>query len=360
MARLTIRRLVDWFIGLLISSALAGVATGQTDEASRRIVELVSVTESSLTEELEFVIPPDTRSVTFQLTGPSSSLIGLYSFTQADGVDVVGVHQRSPSAEMKRRYYDEEISYMPSKWPQTMRLGTFVSTFPYRERDTVVPGRAKVKFVATGAGASPVKLTILMPKKQNVGTLRINLISLSNSFNPAVTSGETARIEREVNRIFNQAGIEVVIVKRLRFRNSRFRRLTDFHEPQETPDSQAAKMASTYGALVEAPGALNIYVVDGLEAAGISLGIPGSPDPLSYYFGVVLLRSTSSTSFARVIAHEICHFLGLHHVTNRALSGRIYNDPLPDTTIGEDNLMDSGTNLTPQQVFAIRQSPLLD
>ena len=61
----------------------------------------------------------------------------------------------------------------------------------------------------------------------------------------------------------------------------------------------------------------------------------------------------------RVVAHEVCHFLGLQHVQNVGISGTVYPDPLDDTVSGEDNLMQFGTALTAGQAFVLQKSPIL-
>lgn len=339
----------------LILTAFSMPQQVQAEPSSRRLDFEAAVGQNGVSEEIQFEIPSATRSVTFIAKGQESSLYALYSFVQQDGIERIGIDSPSPAQEMNRLYRQEEISYAPSAWPQSTRLGTFTATYPYLQTDNLVAGTAKVRFVSTDAAARSIKVSILMPKEEPANILRINLISMSPLFNPT----RTTAIQERLSRIFSQAGIKIVVNRRLRFSNSPFRTLTDFNEPQETPTSQAADLASTYGAPLVGTGALNVYTVDGLQAAGISLGIPGPPDPESYYYGVVILRSSSASEYARVLAHEICHYLGLPHLSNRAVSGQVYLDPFSDTRVGEGNLMDSGLSLTPQQVYTLLRSPML-
>ena len=101
-------------------------------------------------------------------------------------------------------------------------------------------------------------------------------------------------------------------------------------------------------------------IVDGLPAgvAGLSLGVPGPPIAESYYYGVVI-GTASDAILGRVVAHETAHFLGLQHVVNRGVSGKVYEDPIPDTSSTQPNLMEEGTTLTPGQAFVLSRSPLL-
>ena len=107
--------------------------------------------------------------------------------------------------------------------------------------------------------------------------------------------------------------------------------------------------------------ALDVFIVDSLPAGvgGLSLGTPGPPQRGGYYFGVLIRRSANDASLARVIAHEVCHFLALQHVSNTGVSGRRYPDPLDDTMVGQDNLMEDGAVITPDQTFALTRSALL-
>jgi hypothetical protein len=107
--------------------------------------------------------------------------------------------------------------------------------------------------------------------------------------------------------------------------------------------------------------ALNVFLVDTLPVGvgGLSLGTPGPPTPDSYYYGVIVRRDADDRTVGRVVAHEVAHFLALHHVVNRGISGATYPDPLDDTEPGQANLMGSGTTLTPGQIFALSRSALL-
>ncbi|MBA3499725.1 MAG: hypothetical protein H0T65_05105, partial [Deltaproteobacteria bacterium] len=76
-------------------------------------------------------------------------------------------------------------------------------------------------------------------------------------------------------------------------------------------------------------------------------------------FGVIVRTGANWISNARVVAHEAAHFLALQHVQNVGVSGMRYPDPIDDTTPGAGNLMESGTQLTAGQAFALSRSALL-
>jgi hypothetical protein len=111
-----------------------------------------------------------------------------------------------------------------------------------------------------------------------------------------------------------------------------------------------------------ASNALNVYLVDSFAGRGIkalSLGTPGPPLPSSYYFGVFVERSSNYEVMARLAAHEIAHFLGLDHPTRWSASDTVYRDGLVSRAEVVTNLMSSGTELTPEQIYVITRSPLL-
>jgi hypothetical protein len=78
-----------------------------------------------------------------------------------------------------------------------------------------------------------------------------------------------------------------------------------------------------------------------------------------YYFGVLVRPSALDSQIARVIAHEVCHFLALQHVQNTGVSGQVYPDPLDDTSPGQNNLMECGTLRTADQTYALTRSWLV-
>jgi hypothetical protein len=108
------------------------------------------------------------------------------------------------------------------------------------------------------------------------------------------------------------------------------------------------------------PG-VDVFVVETMPngIGGLSLGTPGPAERGGYYYGVVVHAGGGGTVSGRVIAHEVCHFLGLQHVQNTGVSGTVYPDPLDDTETGVDNLMQLGTMLTADQGWVLRRSPIL-
>jgi hypothetical protein len=128
------------------------------------------------------------------------------------------------------------------------------------------------------------------------------------------------------------------------------------------PGDAYCRLAQAGRAWVTSDG-LDVFLVESLPGplAGLSLGLPGPPDPSSYYFGAVVRVRPDDAGQARAIAHEVAHFLNLHHLQDVGVSsGMTYSDPLDDTHAGDPNLMDAtGTVLTEGQAFSLSRSPLL-
>ncbi len=322
---------------------------------SRTVTATVTIDSTGVSPEVGFVVPADTRSITIIATGAGDTLYALASLHTGDGLELVGLDPGAPPGPtMQDSYWNEQIGQMPGGLYQSIRLGTFTHVFPYRPGQAVTAGAASLRVAADAAG--PVDVTILMPPDDGAAVLHLNLLAVSDSF----TFPAEPTFVDEVQAVFAQAGVQVVVDDVVALPGTGLSMITDFTEPQETPASMAAMLPGLAPATISA-GALDVFVVDSLpfNVAGLSLGTPGPPRRGSYYYGVVLERQTDDTLFARVLAHEVCHFLALQHVQNTGISGTVYPDPLDDTTPGAGNLMEAGTALTADQTFSLTRSALL-
>lgn len=322
----------------------------------REISATVTIDANGISSPVTFTIPDKTRSVTIVVEGAAQRLHGLASFAMSDGVDLVDIDTTgSHASAMKASYFDEQVGEMPGALDQSIRLGTFTHVYPYAPGQAIVSGTATLRVATDGAeGEATVK--VFMPEDDGAKTLHLNVFRVSGT----ATTFDAAPLLDELRVVYAQAGIDVVIDETLAVPDTGYARLETFTEPQETPDSDAAKLASVVSTKAKS-SALRVMIVDSLPAgvAGLSLGVPGPPIPSSYYYGVVVANDTDATNLARVVAHEVAHFLGLQHVTNRGVSGKVYADPLADTSPTMPNLMTKGTELTPDQIFVLSRSSLL-
>lgn len=319
----------------------------------REVEATLTVTEDGFSEELTFAVPEDTRSVTVIVEGDTAALYALGAFRTADGVEHVGIDLDTPPGPAMRQSYDQEqIGHMEGDLYQSIRLGTFTQVYPYRPDQELPAGEVSLRVASDTAG--PVTVTVLLPEDDGAATIHLNLVAVSESF---MFPAELGFLD-EVEALFAQAGITVVVDEVLSFPDTGLSSITDFTEPQETPESMSAMLP---GLLVDSEStALDVFVVDSLPfgVGGLSLGTPGPPERGSYYYGVVLVPGPDA-NFARVLVHEVAHFMGLQHVQNVGISGAVYPDPLDDTQPGTGNLMENGTTLTADQAFTLSRSALL-
>lgn len=352
-----VRRL-DWLIGLAFAACDGGSPVDLPDAGTTpRVIEApTSLDEHGISEAISFVVPENTRSLTVVAQGDPEALYALGSLKTADGIDHVGLDIGESYAEvMEESYFTEQIGQMPGDLYQSIRLGTFTQVYPYAPGQTLPAGPSEVR-VASNRGAHDVAITLLMPEEDGASVLHLGVFTVSDSF----TLSTPLSFLDEVQAIYDQAGITVVVDEVQVMSDTDYEDITDFNEPQETPTSMAAGLA-TLGQEFASAESLRTYFVEGLPygVAGLSLGTPGPPLASSYYFGVLIRHGGSDAWVARVLAHEVAHFMALQHVENFGMSGETYPDPLSDTEPGEDNLMEDGTVLTEEQVFALSRSALL-
>jgi len=334
---------------------LVCVGCGESVESPppREVTLDVTIDDTGLSEEVSFRIPEVTRSVTIVVEGAPDALYALGVFGHGDGVDLVQLPAGPPGPAMQTSYQQEQIGQMPGLLYQSIRLGTYTHVYPYRPDQSIVAGTGRLRVASNRPGAATV--TIIMPEDDAAAVLPLNFYVVSDT----LAEPATPAFVGEVERVFAQAGIAIRINATERLTGTAFERITDFNEPQEKPTSQSA-MATGLVADRASDG-LDVFFVEGLPTgvAGLSLGTPGPPFRGSYYFGVLVRGDFPAAELARVVSHEVAHFLALQHVQNRGISGTTYPDPLDDTTPGANNLMEGGTLLTPGQAFALSRSALL-
>jgi hypothetical protein len=330
------------------------VACGGSDDAppSRDIAVDVTVAANGLSEEVEVRIPDGTRSITVIAEGAPQALYALGAFALGDGTDLVALPAGEPGPAMRDSYNNEQIGHMPGGLYQSIRLGTFTHIYPYAPAQTVIAGTGFLRIASDTPG--PVRVRVLMPEEDGATVLPLNLYLISDTLAEPMTT-----FNSELERLFAQAAITVRINGIERLTGTAYERITDFSEPQESPTSQSAMLTSLVAD--RTTDGLDVFFVESLPTgvAGLSLGTPGPPTRGSYYFGVLVRGGFQPGEQARIVAHEVAHFLALQHIVNRGISGTSYPDPLDDTMPGVDNLMDDGTLLTAGQAFALSRSALL-
>ena len=344
-------------VAVLALLGACGDDSGASPDAgppARDLLLATTVRTGGLSDEVAFDVPEGTRSLTVVVTGAPTALYALGALRMPDGIDQVMLPAGDPGPTMASSYNVEQIGQMPGMLFQSIRLGTFTQIYPYRPGQTVTAGRASLRVASDTPG--PVEVRVLLAPDDGARTLHLNVIVVSD----VVTVAQPPTFLDELQALFTPAGIDVVVDQVLPLAGTAFENITESTEPQEAPSSMSAMLPALVADRLTGP-AFDLFIVESLPAGigGLSLGTPGPPVRGGYYFGVLVRPSANDSQLARVIAHEVCHFLALQHVQNRGASGQIYPDPLDDTAPGQNNLMESGTRLTADQAFALTRSWLL-
>jgi hypothetical protein len=317
---------------------------------------------------LRVAVPERTRSLTVVVRGAPGALYALAELETADGLAQVGLPAGTDlPAAMREAYFGSRSGVMRGRLRQSVRLGLFTAVFPDRPGAALPAGDVVVR-IATTDRSHPVAVDLLLPEEDGGSTLPVNvvLVSAGSAASPgraAAPSPEALAFAAPLRAILAGGGVDLRIERVLSLSDAGLAAMTELSEPQEPPDGASARLALAGGALVDGD-ALNLFVIDVLPegVGGWTLGTPGPPLPDTVYSGVIAARLDGRDRLARVLAHEIGHYLGLWHVEHTARSGALHRDPLDDTRSGAGNLMDedgAGTALSPDQRFALSRHPLL-
>lgn len=353
-------------LALLVTVALVAACRqgGPAEPEPTRRVSLTRITfdPRGVSPPLRVVVPERTRSLTVVVRGAPGALYALAELETADGAAQVGLPAATDlPVAMREAYFRSRSGVMPGRLRQSVRLGLFTAVFPDRPGAALPAGDAVVR-IATTDRSHPVDVDLLLPEEDGGSTLPVNVVLVSAG-SAAAPSPDALEFAAPLRAILAGGGVDLRIERVLSLRDAGLAAMTELSEPQEPPDGASARLALAGGALVDGD-ALNLFVIDVLPegVGGWTLGTPGPPLPDTVYSGVIAARLDGRGRLARVLAHEIGHYLGLWHVEHVARSGALQRDPLDDTSPGAGNLMDedgAGTALSPDQRFALGRHPLL-
>jgi hypothetical protein len=347
------------FLLALVAACSSAGGSGGDGPPRRASFTAIRFDGRGVSEPIRLSVPDRTRSIAVVAHGDDQTLYALASFETADGVE----HVRLPDdidlgAVMRERYFEEEIARMPGELLQSIRLATFTLVYPERPGQAIPPGEAELRIATSDPAAGPVDVEVLLPPEDGARTLPVNVFAVSSRFSFA--GPDSLPFLPALNSMLGSAGIEVAVERVVNLPDSGLSRMPETSRPQEPPTSRSSELALLGGAMV--PGdALNLFIVDELPdgVIGWSLGTPGPPLPDTCYSGVVATHARGD-HLARVLAHEVGHYLGLTHVVDTGRSGASYPDTLDDTEPGRGNLMSGeGVAITPDQAFVVSRSPLL-
>jgi hypothetical protein len=368
------RRILCAVLQLCATIFFAGTGSSGADpdqknaDGQQRFVREALLNPLGISEPLVFDVPRNARSLTVTVVGEPAQIYALASLRTADGVEHVGWDEKKPPGPALDYFYRQEhLCHFPGRLRQCPRLGTYTLIYPNRPDQKLPAGATSLRVSSEKAGSAHVHFFLSETSKANF--LHLNFFTVSRQAAPV----DTKRLARNIQGIFDQAEIQIVIDNAVALPDSSFSDLTNLAapklrpsgaptDPEETPDGGPAKLALLGHQRLPLSSALNIYLVDSFGGRGVkalSLGTPGPPLPSSYYFGVFVERSSDYDAMARLSAHEIAHFLGLDHPTRWSASDAIYRDGLVSSAEIVINLMGSGSELTAAQVNVMMRSPLL-
>lgn len=328
------------------STTTAPTTTTTTNTDLPRLIEVtVDVESDGATEPFTFEIPAGTRSVGITAVGAPSDVIAVTELTLGDGIDRVGIGRIPPV--LLENVASQHLRMVPGDVFQEASTGVQTLAFPNAPgTGEIPPGPGSVRVSSTGRS---LDLTIVLaPEAENL-TLPLDVFVSD----PDLTLGPDSPALTRAADLLEQAGIIV-----------EFRTIASIDTPDGFRAEAGLRVDGPVAWLVELAAsegteALDVFVVPQLDVSGFSPRIPGPlvPSPMR----AVVVKSTSRPSdLGRVIAHEVGHYLGLHHLELYTDDHRPVPDPIPDTEPGTNNLMDAGTILTDGQIEVIRRSPLLE
>jgi hypothetical protein len=323
----------------------------------------LTMTAGGRSEPCAFRIPPMTRAIAVEVVGSDPYLHAIASLVLPDGRELVplpaGIDVPTLLAETAERL----VAPIPYGLHQFPRRGTFAHTFPSGTAEVVPEGWAVLQVASQQPARETIEAVIRMPEMDGSDVLHTRVLRLTDVPEAGDTFQPDAFVPTAAG-ILMQAGISLVVDSVQTVRGTPFSVIDDapFGQPPG-PTSEMAR-AVRFGRTLQPMDALSIFIVDVFAGSaalkGFSLGVPGPADAESYYHGVFVKLSTDTPALGRTIAHEVSHYLGLHHVENKD-GPDVYPDAVADTDAAVPNLMDfsSATAVTPLQIDALRRSPLL-
>jgi len=333
---------------------LGSVGCTQRDDQRQRVFG-AQLSRSRVSDRFQVAVPVHSRSIAIVVRGEPDVLYALASF-QVGGSELVDIPPEALADRLQAAYFEEGTA-QPSRVPlQFARLGCFNFVYPYAPGQPLPAGPLQFRIAASRV-SSDAQIAVLMPEEDGANVLHIQLVRVSEQ--ASLDSSSAHALAQPAQAIFAQAGIVLQIDSVMRLRGTGLSSLPGLAEPWESPLGPLARLAQLGQAQHEGTG-LPVYVVDDLPTGrdGVSLGLPGPPQPRGPYWGVVV-RSAAPSVLGRSLAHEVAHFLGLRHVRTVTPSGQIMTDGIDDTEPNGTNLMEHGDRLTPGQIYTLLRSPLL-
>lgn len=344
----------------------------------------VQTTSCGYGAPVPFEVPPDTTAITVVAYGHVGTVTLAGAITDPDGVDVAGFDAERPADPFFGPLWDSMDRANPV-FPRAHRLSALVpnndgvalpagtwSFTPASWSQRIVGNQ----LVAEGLDSAVHTYVVLQREPEGEGVLDLAL-HFSGAGGITAASAPAHPDVQAALATFAEAYAPVGIgLGRVTYHD-----LPVGHDGTLFLDLPTCTTSAELDALLDAPvepqpGALNVYFIERFACenaginlfdalAGLSAGLPGTP--FSGRDGVMVSTywlEQAPTLWAKVLAHEAGHYLGLFHTAE--LTGTDF-DPLADTPeLPDDNLMffdvaydPDGIGLTAEQGRVVRRHPLI-
>ncbi|MFH1434763.1 MAG: CAP domain-containing protein [Pseudomonadota bacterium] len=359
---------LDEGTGAYMACGFTPVASTTLDDYVYGTLELV--TESAYGRRREIYVPPDAVSLTItglQTAPEQSAMVGYISVIDPSNTEIYDMVD----------YFD---GLDPPNWHSPwIRMGIFM--VPITPRVSFAGGRYEFVPISARFSDSDPTITVTTDVSFRIkrapgavissGSLDINFFFVGldevNATNAQGSGGEFQNVIGWIESIYGDISLSLGTLT-----------YTDINEPDRSTyrivhlDYGEPELGELTGLFRLSEGragfAVNVFLVHDLDEEGV-LGIsPGIPGPQGFHglgaSGVVINYDSlwSARSAGMVIAHEVGHYMGLFHPTERD-SDPYPGDCIDDTTLGDsNNLMHwqwGGDRLTSGQGYVVLRQPVV-
>lgn len=308
----------------------------------------LGVDDDGRSEPYDFFVPEDTVSVLVTARGDPDSYLAVASLHLSDGRDVGGLVDTPDERSVLRDLSKSDFAVLPTGMFQGVGHGWHSLLFPNDGTAGVPPGWATLVVASTGHTVD-VEITLQSPGRT---VLPIDLFWVATD--PDEPPRDLAPIVEIARDYFAHAGIDLVVDTSAELNLAVVEYRLDLG-----PTRQLRRLIERSEAI--GSSAIDVFVVPFLVGDGVTGLAPSTPGPAmpSDVGGVYVLNQEHDVAMAWTLVHELGHYAGLYHVRNSTGTGGFIDDPLPDTSWDEQNVMSNGSTITDDQRQVFLNHPIV-
>ena len=352
----------DVFVDLDDQKDLGVSADGRTQDMmdmgaqdETLLLEVNADLNNGVSKDIEFTVPEEAKAVFVQVIGRGAQAFTLSSWKNGDKSELV-----------TENWVDTTTGSLCKECPNRVFVSEAVSISmaPNNDKVELKPGVHHIRVWGINAEENPLNTQVLIRVKMRNTTppenasLLLNL-HFSGAYNLTAQSAQSDRTFQSALNIMKDVYKQGKINVKVNYFDidPSFQIIPDIG----TPNSDLLKLFAINKPEAD-PNGINIFFVKELQSStpvrGKSGGIPGPLFHGSLMSGVAIaLKHKVTDGF--VIAHELGHYLGLFHSSERPQT--MIHDQLSDTLENDDtNLMFyevAGSKLSSSQYKVIRLNP---